>query len=345
MTSPHPHPIGCEQPPSGRDHLTQRPWVVCTLLCCCLVMTVLAACGLQPPSSVPNAPVAAGWQTIMPPWHGAATDRSLERYVVSQDVPGLIVACTGQSTTPLNQGLSGTAHLWHSRDGGAHWQALAATISLGGCADVSMITGGSGLLVTSGTIVAGAGTGTILVSPDAGDTWTTVSSYFPHELAANRLVAMQQAVYRDGRLYASLIFNAAISRLFSVSDDNGVTWTTLEQVPPPAADAIPVVTEHFAPDYRAPHAWFRYALHGPHNFALPHYTTLDRSTDDGRTWTPLTRLDAGAADLPQYGRPLATSPQQPSRLCVGLNISVNLPGVRFPVSDLLLGASDDAGAT
>jgi len=156
---------------------------------------------------------------------------------------------------------------------------------------------------------------------------------------------MQQAVYRDGRLYASLIFNEAISRLFSVSDDDGVTWTTLEQAPPPAADEIPVVTEHFAPDYRAPHAWFRYALHGHHNFALPHYTTLDRSTDDGRTWTTLTRLDAGAANLPQYGRPLATSPQQPSRLCVGLNISVNLPGDRFPVSDLLLGASDDAGAT
>jgi hypothetical protein len=345
MIAPHPDPARREQPASRRDRLTRRPASVLPVLCCCLLASVLAACSQQARSSGEPSPApVAGWQAITPPWHGAATSNSFGQYVVSQDVPGLIVACYGQSTSPPNQELSGTARLWRSRDDGAHWQTLATTIPLGSCAALTMIMG-SGLLVTPGSNLAGSGSGTLLVSPDAGDTWKTVSRYLPHEIAANRFTAMQQAVYRDGRLYASLIFNAVISRLFSVSDDDGETWTTLEQVPTPAPDEIPVVTEHFAPDYRAPHAWFRYALHGPFNFALPHYTTLDHSTDDGRTWTTLTWLDAGAAGLPQYGRPLVTSPQEPSRLCVGLNVSVNLPGDQLPVDDLVLGASDDAGVT
>jgi hypothetical protein len=329
-------------------HLTRRPGIGCVVLVCCLVASALAACGRQPQSSAaPSPSPVAGWQAITPPWHAMATGSSsaLGRYVVSQDVAGLIVACYGRSTSPPSQGLNGTAHLWRSRDGGAHWQALAATIPLDSCGSLTIVAGSKGLLVTSGGIEAGSGNGTILVSPDAGDTWKTVSSYFPHEIAANRLTAMQQAISRGGRLYASLIFNDFIGRLFSVSDDDGVTWTTLEQVPPRAPDEIPVVTEHFAPDYRAPYAWFRYALHGHLNWALPHYTTLDHSTDDGRTWTAITRLDAGAVDLPQSGRPLVTAPTQPTRLCVGLDFSVHLQGDRFPVNDLVLGASDDAGAS
>jgi hypothetical protein len=242
------------------------------------------------------------------------------------------------------QALSGTAHLWRSRDGGAHWQALAATLSLDSCGTLTLITGGSGLLVT-GSIEGGSGSGTVLVSPDAGDSWTSITSYLPDEIAANRLIAMQQAVYRDGRLYASLILNGPIERRFSVSDDDGVTWTSLEQVPPHASDEIPVVTEDFAPDYQAPHAWFRYAVHGYLDWSRPHYTTLDRSIDDGRTWTASSRLNAGGADLPQYGRPLVTSAQRPARLCVGLNLLSNPPGPQFPVGDLVLGASDDAGAS
>jgi len=172
-----------------------------------------------------------------------------------------------------------------------------------------------------------------------------VTQFSPNEIAANRFTAMQQAVYRDGRLYASLILNAFVSRLFSVSDDDGTTWTTLDQVPTPAPGDQPVLTEQFAPDYSTPRAWFRYAEHGSLNAALPHSTTLDHSTDDGRTWRTVSTLDAGTATLPEYGRPLATSPLQPSRLCVGLDAQAYLPGDRFPVRDLVLGASDDAGAT
>ncbi len=342
-----PQPAGREHSASWQDRPTWRPRILCTVLSCCLVVSVLVACGQSQSSKAPSptpSPIA-GWHSVAPPWHGVASDTSLERYVVSRDVSGLIVACNGQSTSPPNQGLSGTAHLWRSRDGGSHWQALATTISLSSCGALTFIAGSSGLLVSTGSIEAGSGTGTLLVSPDAGDTWKTVSRFFPQEIAANRFTAMQQAVYRDSKLYASLIFNASIERRFSVSNDYGVTWTQIEQVPPHAPNDIAVVTEHFAPDYRTPHAWFRYALHGPLDVSLPHYTTLDRSTDDGRTWTPLTRLETDAAELPQYGRALVTSPQQPSRLCVGLNIQVRIPSEQLPESDLLLGASDDAGAT
>jgi hypothetical protein len=322
-------------------------------LCCVAGIVSLAACGQQPRTAATSAPSpgsaspvpVGGWRTIAPPW-GAADANSLANYAVSQDVPGLIVACYGVSTTPPGQGLSGTAHLWRTRDGGAQWQAVAATISLDDCGDLTMIAGSDGLLVTFSSLAGGPnGAGTIRVSPDAGDTWKTVTRFLPNELGANRFTAMQQAVYRDGRLYASLILNAYVGRLFSVSDDDGATWTTLDQVPTPAPGDEPVLTEQFAPDYRAPHAWFRYAEHGSLNASLPHHTTLDRSTDDGRTWKAISTLDAGAAALPQFGRPLVTSLHQPSRLCVGLEVLVYLPGERFPVTDLVLGASDDAGVT
>ncbi len=338
----------CRHVPSTRTHSPR-------LLSLLLATAALAACGQQSRASTISSPSPsfgnasptplAGWRTITPPW-GTTSANSLAQYAVSRDVPDLIVACYGASSTPPNQGLSGTAHLWRTRDGGAHWQPLAATLSLDDCGDLTMITGSQGMLVTFTSLAGGPnGAGTIRVSPDAGDTWKTVTQFLPNELAANRFTALQQAVYRDGRLYASLILNAFVSRLFSVSDDDGATWTTLDQVPTPAPGDEPVLTEQFTPDYSAPHAWFRYAEHGSLNASLPHDTTLDRSTNDGRTWTPVSRLDAGGAAVPQSERPLATSPQQPSRLCVGLEAQAYLPGVRFPVNDLVLGASDDAGAT
>jgi hypothetical protein len=107
-----------------------------------------------------------------------------------------------------------------------------------------------------------------------------------------------------------------------------------------------LLTEEFAPDYSAPHAWFRYTEHGPLNVSLPHYTTLDRSTDDGRTWTAISTLNANGALLPDYtSHPLVTSPAQPSRLCVGLQIPEPHSLVSIPGDDLVLGASDDGGAT
>jgi hypothetical protein len=160
---------------------------------------------------------------------------------------------------------------------------------------------------------------------------------------------MQQAVFRDGRLYTSLIFNGRVAPRFAVSSDDGLTWALVDQVPPYATDEIQAQTNQFAPDYYAAGAWFRFTLRGSRVMSLPHITTLDRSIDDGRTWATVTPLGtpAGSAGalLPAYGRPLVTAPEQPEPLCVGRIIWVPVPGLRVPLQDLVLGSSSESGAT
>lgn len=352
MRSSHPRPLGRKRPASGDDRSSLRPRLLCVTLSYLLVASALAACGQQPPSAktpTPTSTPVVGVHQITPPWHVTYEKNSFDRYVVSRDVAGLIVAChvePTKSTNPTNPDPSGTAHLWRSRDGGAHWQALAPTLSASSCSTMMMVAGSNGLLMAGGVIQPGSGTGTILISPDAGDTWKTESHFLPNEIAANHLDAMRQAVYRDGKVYASLSLNAAIELRFSVSADDGLTWTPVDQIPPRAPGQMAVMTYQFAPDYRAPHAWFRLAIHGPLNFNLPHYTTLDRSTDDGHTWKTVTQLHPGAAELP-YGsnvQALVTTKLQPSRLCLGLVVPIE-SGSLNGYSDLTLATSDDSGAT
>lgn len=336
---------------SSQPYPLKRLRLLGIALCWLVVASVLAACSQQPPSvktPTPTPTAEVGTRQITPPWRVTHAKNSLDRYVVSRDIPDLIVACHVEPTkpTPSNPGPSGTAHLWRSRDGGAHWQALAQTLSADSCFSLMMVTGGNGLLITQGVIQPGSGTGTILISPDAGDTWKTELHFLPNEIAGNHFDAMRQAVYRDGKLYASLIFNTAIERRFSVSSDDGMTWTPVDQIPPRAPGQMAVETNQFAPDYRAPHAWFRLAIHGPLDATLSHYTTLDRSTDDGHTWRTMTRLNMGTAILP-YGSivpALVTTPLQPSRLCLGLIVPIE-SGSLAGASDLMLASSDDSGAT
>lgn len=316
----------------------------CARTACIVVSIALAsmvsACGGAPVTSQglqqaqPHV-LPQGWHAITPP-----STEPVVSYSFSADTPGLVLACTGIMTVSASGMQFGAGHLWRTQTEGAHWQPLNTPLPLKAGCQASVIAGGHGAAV-----LYDGESGSAMVSRDAGDTWHIITQLLPNEIMPNRIEAMAGAIYRDGRLYTSLIFNARVSRRFSVSDDDGLTWTPLEQVPPYADDEMPRTTEQFAPDYRAPGAWFRYSLHAKNNFSLPHYVTLDHSADNGRTWSEVSRLEYSQEVLAQSGRPLISSSAYPTRLCVGLTLPVSMPGFRMPLNDLALGSSEDGGVT
>jgi hypothetical protein len=125
--------------------------------------------------------VPAGWTDVTPPTH-----QYVANYAFSPDVPGLIVACIGDRAADVagatvtpgtgNQAV-GPAKLWRTRDGGAHWQALGLS-GLRSGSTASLPRGGDGGNGTIFTTIQGGsyGTGTLVVSHDAGDTWRPVET-------------------------------------------------------------------------------------------------------------------------------------------------------------------------
>ena len=294
---------------------------------------MLSACGASGASSQANLP--EGWHVITPP-----SSDSVVSYSISTDTPGLVLACTGNTTDSASGTQFGPGHLWRTQTEGAHWELLKTPVALKAGCQVSLIVGGHGA-----AILYDEESGAAMVNRDAGDIWQVITQLLPNEVMANRVEAMGEAVYRDGRLYTSLIFNAPVGRLFSVSDDGGLTWTPLEQVPSFAGYELPRVTDQFTPDFRAAGAWFRYSLHGQRDFSQPHYVTLDHSTDNGRTWSEVARLAYPQEALAQAGRPLMSSATYPTRLCVGLTLPVAMPSFRMHLNDLALGSSEDGGVS
>ncbi len=153
--------------------------------------------------------------------------------------------------------------------------------------------------------------------------------------------------------------------------DDGRTWTPLEATPDQLlAGGYGVAT--IAADYRASGAWYR-LLTAPQTVSDGILRTpdalLEHSTDNGRTWTVISRIKmaggipAGPGDLNM----LATTPSQPARVCVALDAqmsfgqSASSPSQAWAASDVIalapqappppvpqqvsLYGSDDGGAT
>lgn len=199
----------------------------------------------------------AGQRPIPLPWDKAieADHNAIHNIVVSGDTLGLFIACAG-TTAPVSGVARGEAQLWRTRDAGAHWQTLSATLPLAECSVLGSIWGRDGLFVAYTGCSGMCEVGAIEISSDAGDTWHTVSQYFSGENYESRYNSMRTAIYRNGRLYASLYQSGRIRRIFSVSDDFGLTWTFLQQTAPPASDELAVVTDTFTPDYSTPNTCF-----------------------------------------------------------------------------------------
>jgi hypothetical protein len=321
-----------------------------------LLWSVMAGCGSAPVGYQPPK----GWQAIPLP-----TTQLSAQYAISPDVPGLIVGCVGDR-------LGGPANLWSTSDGGAHWRQSPFDGLLGGC-DLAAPVGGQGAIFVLNILGANAEQRTLKVSRDAGQTWQTVATSADFQSAAipdgdwilqDLFGLVSSGVYRDGRLYTGSWLDVTDMDFFavpafSVSDDDGRTWTRLESGTDPLAarDYMPL---GIAPDYRSPDAWFR--MLGPNEQGQPAPAMLEHSSDGGHTWTVIGFVGPagtfGAAGMAT----LATTPTQPSRLCAGIvtevaeqNTSAQTappfaPAATFgppptPPQDIALAGSDDGGLT
>jgi hypothetical protein len=324
-----------------------------------LAVIGLAACGAA--TGNPYQP-PADWHDITPP-----TGEQITSYAISSDVPGLIVACIGDQTAHTSAAPMGPAHIWRTRDAGAHWQRLPTTHFYGGCR-VALPAGGHGTVFAENYYSAQF----ISVSHDAGDTWQTLATSADLQAV---FVLFSAGVYRDGQLYSlgagvyrdgQLYSLGAIARgqagsalpgsLFASTDD-GRTWDTLD------ASADPLAGQGFfatglTPDYRTPGAWYRLMAQAYQGFSsnaqggagstsssLP-ATVLEHSSDNGRTWTALGPI--GPRGTLSYwlspGAMPATTPSQPDRLCAGFYPMVSAGGLDG-VHDVAVYGSDDGGVT
>jgi hypothetical protein len=291
-------------------------------------------------------------------------------YTVSPDVPGLIVGCIGSRAEDLPAGAVtptpnsalepvGRAHLWRTRDGGAHWQVLALPGLQSGC-KASMPTGGHGTIFVMGATGSqgnqAAEQEALLVSHDSGDNWRRVdtTSLGPGSIGASQALALTAGgIYRDGVLYsygripgADALPGDTVDD-FSASADDGSTWTYVEH----GFDRSFLNyygTIAIAADYRAPRAWFRVisvliSSTAPNGSA--NKTLLEHSADGGKTWQVVGSAEPDGVVSDAHAilsGALATTPAQPSLLCIASRVEVRVaPGTT--VNDDLLIRSSDAG--
>ncbi len=275
------------------------------------------------------APFASSivYATVAPPgWHNITVHGSsnvVSNYVVSSDVPGLILAY-GDSLSTGWFG-KGTFHhyQWRTFDGGAHW--TTSTLS-GPCAfpekdymDTCALAAPTG---GKGTFFAGVDHDSYLipadvwVSHDAGTSWRRVTTYRTTSSDKDYFEALMNGVYRDGRLYILRAPSDDYAKgplEFSVSADDGASWTATEAAPSGLErQGWHAIT--FAADYSAPHAWYRVLERVLGTNTVP--PMLEHSTDDGRSWSAVGSFGGSGANL---GISLGTNPDQPSRLCIYLS--------------------------
>jgi hypothetical protein len=180
---------------------------------------------------------------------------------------------------------------------------------------------------------------TTLISHDVGETWSDrTPAGSDGEGAAALFAFLRPAIAREGRLYTMVgsqpAQGEALAPRFAVSVDDGQTWTPIEahsETPSERDRASSVI----APDYRTSGAWYR--LFGVSGGFAGESATIERSSDDGRTWTPVRTLGSGLNDFFAAAQSIATTLAQPKRICAIYALAGR--------GNLQLARSDDAGAT
>jgi hypothetical protein len=353
------------------DRVSRRAALAATL-----ALTLLAAaCGsgsTRPPYQPPS-----GWHDITAP-----PSQPFAAYAISPDVPGLIVACIGAQEANTSTGAFGSANLWRTRDGGAHWLELTYGAFDAGC-QLTLPPGGKGTIfgdsLFGSTFYTPLTPQSIAASLDAGDSWEEVATtqsavqngqqlpgngYRPEAIQL-LFEVLTRSVYRDGRLYTIgpvAITNTGTlpTELFSASTNYDLTTTAVESAPDPLLQQG-FVAQDIAADYRAPNAWFRllgrsdtwFNQQGQGAGHAVNATTpsamLEHSADGGRTWQVVGPVGPrGALAYPGLGRAtLATTPSQPARICAAFSAWVMqgqaAPSGGTPPTLTALVGSDDGG--
>ncbi|MBA3826734.1 MAG: hypothetical protein H0X24_22915, partial [Ktedonobacterales bacterium] len=239
-------------------------------------------------------------------WQTASLPKSARAYfTISQEVPGLAYAITGNNKEdyPPFDPLQGT--LWRTQDGGVHWQQIANLPKFSSASAPQVVLGNqSALVVTDLT------KGNVFIAPNLANDG---GEFHPLTRSGSAFFA------RQGKLYA---FNPSDS--LWRSDDLGQTW---EEIPEESYATSGVVTS-MALDYSTPHGWYR-TVHYRNVDAYQQNPTaavrVEHSTDDGYTWQVRQILAIPTIAAPVYGdipiAALATNPAFPSRLCVAFGIN------------------------
>jgi hypothetical protein len=266
-------------------------------------------------------------------WTNASVHtRANPRYAVSSDVSGLMLACGSHySVIPhiSHSHLTFTdpgVYFWRTRDGGARWHVIRAPFTNEDCRLAAPRSGPNIFFALAPSAdFRSSKPEPLWVTHDAGTTWRFVTS-IPNKASVedDTVTALQDGVYRDGRLYALLPPTDQSQHTpltFSVSEDDGATWAAPEATPS-ALEQQDWNVESFAADYSMPHAWYR-VLSKSGGTAV----ALERSADDGQHW-----ISAGPiGTVGAVGVTIATTLAQPLRLCIAAD------------SPLLLANSSDAG--
>ncbi len=271
----------------------------------------LAACGALN-GGVSSAP-PPGWIDITAP-----DTRQNVVYTVSPDIPGLILAIIG-GYSQTSAGSPPLGQLWRSTDGGLNWNQLN-TLSVRSGTQLIMPPGGHGLIFADDQLSA-----VISVSADTGTTWRTLPSFSADDtIQSDEWTRLSGTVVIGSRLYASGVAPAwggleSGATRFSVSDDDGFTWRTLETTPDSAGSGM--ITQAIAPLDATGSTWLRVVAQGgalsSMGSGLPTRIAIERSTDSGVSWKSLSETPhiSGALNSAQ----LSTNLAHPGRVCVSLN--------------------------
>lgn len=300
--------------------LLRRPvfWILVGLGWVALILSITGAILATRPAA--NA-------VIPPDWHLAATPQNgaFSSYAISSSTPGLIVAVIGQLPPGATGYPPGPGALWRFTDGGVNWSKLPTFAGLDANTEVAWIPG-------SGPLIAADLAATpqrLYVSHDIGISWTVIAT--PMKGGAKILYddLVITSYWRHGRLYSQFqqFDTSGVTSAFSVSADDGATWTTLEAAPLTSRTGPATVTA-ISPDERDAHAWFR-LISSPLQAASGTPYQVEHSSDDGQTWsvvaTPTSPVPAPGSALfsfPYTAATLRTTPGAPNVLCLALAFGV-----------------------
>lgn len=258
---------------------------------------------------------APAWLTdITPPDTGQVV-----QYAASPDVPRLLLATIG-GYSRVSADPPPVAQLWRSTDGGASWRSVDSLSILAG-AEVAMPPGGHGLAFVYDPLGQGPA---ISVSADAGASWRSLPTNSTNDdTVAQEWTWLSSAVAIGSRLYTGGVAPGwgglqSGAKGFSVSNDSGFTWRSIEMSADPAGEGM--ITQAITPLDATGSAWLRLSAQGsilsPMGSGLPSRLAIERSNDGGMSWRVLAQTPRVAGEL--WSARLSTDPVQPGKVCVAV---------------------------